>query len=346
MTRPVPPAAPSKIPATVVTGFLGAGKTTLLRHLIAHANGRRLAIIVNEFGTVGVDGDLLRACGIDSCGDEDIVELANGCLCCTVAEDFLPTMEALLARPQPPDHILIETSGLALPKPLLKAFDWPTMRSRVTVDGVIAVVDGPAAAAGRFAEEPLRPGATEHDSPLLEVYQDQLAAADLVLVNKSDLMDPATLARLHREIDSATARPVKILATSEGRVDPRVLLGLDAAAEDDLAGRPSLHDALGNHEHNDFESFVVDSGEIADPAAVIAALEALATGHEVLRVKGFLAVAAKPLRLLVQGVGQRFRHHYERPWGATEPRRSRLVVIGRSGLDRPAIEQAIRLAVG
>ncbi|MCY4504073.1 MAG: cobalamin biosynthesis protein CobW, partial [Alphaproteobacteria bacterium] len=133
-----------KIPATVVTGFLGAGKTSLVRHLLENAAGRRLAIVVNEFGDLGIDGDLLRACGIEGCEDEDIVELANGCICCTVADDFLPTMQALLDRPDPPDHIVIETSGLALPKPLVQAFAWPEVRSRTTVDGVVAVVDAAA----------------------------------------------------------------------------------------------------------------------------------------------------------------------------------------------------------
>ena len=115
-----------KIPATIVTGFLGAGKTTLIRHLLENAGGRRLALIINEFGDVGVDGEILRACGIESCPEENIVELANGCLCCTVADDFVPAIEALLARAAPPEHIIIETSGLALPKPLVKAFDWPS----------------------------------------------------------------------------------------------------------------------------------------------------------------------------------------------------------------------------
>ena len=114
----------AKIPVTVITGFLGAGKTTLIRHLMTNAGGRRLAVLVNEFGTVGVDGDILKSCAIEDCPAENIVELANGCICCTVADDFIPTIEALMALPTRPDHILIETSGLALPKPLLKAFDW------------------------------------------------------------------------------------------------------------------------------------------------------------------------------------------------------------------------------
>jgi cobalamin biosynthesis protein CobW len=338
-----------KIPATVITGFLGAGKTTLVRHLLENARGRRIAVVVNEFGSLGIDGELLKSCGIEGCEEDTIIELANGCICCTVADDFLPTMEALLARPLPPEHIVIETSGLALPKPLLKAFDWPSVRSRMTVDGVIAVIDGPAVAEGRFADDPEAVKAQraadpslDHDNPLAEVFEDQLAAADLVILNKMDLLDPAALQRLQATIAERSPRLLRTLQTSEGRVDPTVLLGLGAAAEDDLAARPSHHDGMDDHEHDDFTSFVVDvPGEIDDPAAFVRHLEQVAERHAILRLKGFLPVEGKALRLLVQGVGRRFRHHYDRPWRRDEPRRGQLVVIGERNLDRVAIEQAI-----
>jgi cobalamin biosynthesis protein CobW len=337
------------IPATIVTGFLGAGKTTLLRHVIANAGGRRFAIIVNEFGEIGVDGPLLRDCGVPGCADEDIVELSNGCLCCTVAEDFLPTMEALLARPAPPEHILIETSGLALPKPLIRAFNWPSVRGRITVDGVIAVVDGPAVAAGRFADDPgavarqrAEDAAVDHDNPLAEVFEDQIRAADLVLLNKSDQLDGDGLARLRAEIARQIPRAVKIVATAEGRVDPLVLLGLSAAAEADLDARPSHHDAMdGAHEHDDFESFAVELDEVDSAEALVARLRRVAEQHDVLRMKGFVAVRGKPMRLLVQGVGSRFRYHFDRAWQAGDERRGALVVIGERGLARDAIAAAI-----
>jgi cobalamin biosynthesis protein CobW len=341
--------AAGKIPATIVTGFLGAGKTTLVRHVLENAGGRRIAIIVNEFGSLGIDGETLRACAIPGCEDEDIIELSNGCLCCTVADDFLPTIEALLNRPRPPEHILIETSGLALPKPLLKAFAWPQIRSRVTVDGVIAVVDGPAVAAGRFADDPAAVArqreadeSIDHDNPLAEVYEDQLYAADMVVLNKIDLLDSATIARLRQEIGDATGRAVKLVPTHEGRLDPAILLGLDAAAEDDLAARPSHHDAEdGAHEHDDFETFVVTLPEVDTPDALIARLIAVTEAHDILRIKGFATVRGKALRLAVQGVGGRFRHHFDPSAPAKAARDGHLVVIGRTGLDRAAIAAQI-----
>lgn len=339
----------AKIPATIITGFLGAGKTTLLRHVLAHAGGRRVAVIVNEFGEIGIDGETLRACGIAGCADEDIVELANGCLCCTVADEFLPVMEALLARADPPEHILIETSGLALPKPLVKAFNWPSIRSRVTVDGVITLVDGPAVAAGRFADDPAAVArqraedpSVEHDNPLAEVYDDQLMCADMIVLNKADLLDAATLSRVSAAIVAATPRAVKLVVSHEGRVDVAVLLGLEAAAEDDLAARPSHHDAEdGAHEHDDFESFSVQIEASQSPEALVEQLQSVAERHDILRMKGFAAITGKPMRLAVQGVGTRFRCEFDRPWRPREPRLGRIVVIGQRGMDRDAISQAL-----
>ena len=339
----------TKIPCTVITGFLGAGKTTLVRHVLAHAGGRRIAVLVNEFGSLGIDGETLRSCGIPGCDDVDIVELANGCLCCTVADEFLPAMQALLDRPNPPEHILVETSGLALPKPLLKAFGWPGIRARVTVDGVIAVVDGPAVAAGRFADDPAAVAAQreadanlDHDNPLAEVYGDQIAAADLVILNKADLLDAGALAVLRATIAASLPRPAALVTATEGRVDLAVLLGLDAAAEDDLAARPSCHDAEdGEHEHDDFYSFVVPIAETDSPDALLRQLATIAGAHDVLRMKGFVSVTGRPMRLAVQGVGTRFRQHYDRAWAVSEPRLGQMVVIGQTGIDRAAIIAAL-----
>jgi len=323
----------TKIPVTVITGFLGAGKTTLIRHLMQNPQGKRLAILVNEFGTVGVDGDILKSCADENCPVENIVELANGCICCTVADDFIPTIEALMARPERPDHILIETSGLALPKPLLKAFDWPAIRSRITVDGVIALADAEAVAAGRFAPDVAAVDAQraaddslDHETPLSEVFEDQIACADLVLLSKADLAGEAGLAAARAVIEAEAPRPLPILPMTDGVIDPRVVLGLGAAAEDDLAARPSHHDGADDHEHDDFDSVVIDLPEVADIADLVARIERLAREQHALRVKGYVAVTGKPMRLLVQAVGERVRHQFDRPWGDA-PRQSRLVVI-------------------
>jgi cobalamin biosynthesis protein CobW len=338
-----------KIPVTIVTGFLGSGKTTLIRHALIHAHGRRLALIINEFGDVGVDGDILKSCGATSCAEENIVELTNGCICCTVADDFAPAIAALLSREPKPEHIVIETSGLALPKPLVKAFEWPELRARLTVDGVIAVVDAGAVAEGRFAHDPEAVArqrqadpSLDHENPLEEVYEDQLLCADMIVLNKTDLLPAAELARVRADIAKAIPRAVKIVETHEGRIDADVLLGLKAAVEDDLARRPSHHDAEEGHDHDDFDTFVVDLPVISDADAFLARLADVTGRHQVLRMKGFLDVAAKPMRLLVQGVGQRFRREFDRPWRQGEARRGRLVVIGEKGIDQVAIAAALQ----
>jgi cobalamin biosynthesis protein CobW len=338
-----------KIPVTVITGFLGAGKTTLVRHLLQNPQGKRLAVIVNEFGDVGVDGEILRSCALPDCPEENIVELANGCICCTVADDFIPTIEALMALVPRPDHILIETSGLALPKPLLKAFDWPDIRSRITVDGVIAVADAEAVAAGRFAPDMARLQAQreaddsiDHETPLSEVFEDQIACADLVLLTKSDLAGADGVAAARAVIAAEAPRPLPVIEVMEGVIDPRVILGLGAAAEDDIAARPSHHDAEEEHDHEDFDSVVIDIAEQTDPQALAARIEALANDRQILRVKGYAAVADKPMRLLVQAVGARVRVQYDRPWGADEARQGRLVVIAEhDDIDADAIRLAL-----
>jgi cobalamin biosynthesis protein CobW len=339
----------SKVPVTIVTGFLGAGKTTLISHLIRSAGGRRLAVVVNEFGTLGVDGDILKGCAIPDCPAENIVELANGCICCTVADDFIPTVETLLALDPRPDHILIETSGLALPKPLLKAFDWPAIRSRITVDGVITLADAEAVAAGRFAPDLAAVDAQraadpsiDHETPLSEVFEDQLACADMVLLTKCDLAGPAGVAAARAIIAAETPRPLPIVELTDGVVDPRIVLGIGAAAEDDIAARPSHHDGEDEHEHDDFDSIVLALGEIADPADLARRIETLAANGDVLRVKGYAAVAGKPMRLLVQAVGARVRTHYDRPWRGDEARGTQLVVIAeRDRLDPLIVKAAL-----
>ena len=340
----------TKLPVTVITGFLGSGKTTLIRNLIKHPGGKRLAVVVNEFGDVGVDGEILKSCALPECPAENILELANGCICCTVADDFIPTIETLMELDPKPDHILIETSGLALPKPLLKAFDWPGIRSKITVDGVIALADAEAVADGRFASniaavEAQRDAdeSLDHETPLSEVFQDQISCADIILLTKTDLVKPEGVCKARDIIAKKSPRTLPIIEVLEGSIDTRVILGLQAAAEDDLQKRPSHHDDTHDHDHEDFESIVVLLKEVESPEILCARIKKLAYEHKILRVKGYVAVKDKPLRLLVQAVGSRVRSQYDRPWESNELRTGKIIVIAEhNNVVRNTIETALK----
>jgi cobalamin biosynthesis protein CobW len=343
-----------KIPVTVVTGFLGAGKTTLVRHLLGHAKGRRIALIINEFGEMGVDRELLAGCGDETCRDEDMIELSNGCICCTVADEFIPVMEALLGRDERPDHIIIETSGLALPQPLIRAFNWPEISAEVTIDGVVTVVDAAALAEGRFASDEAAVDARraadpmlDHLTPLGELFTDQLVAADLVVLNKTDLVGEVPLAALETRLRSAMRPGTGLIRASNGHVDPAALLGLGLATEANLSGRDSLHELEHGgeaHEHDDFDSFVVRLDSVPGRDALLGAIEATIRAHDVLRLKGFAALPGASARLAIQAVGPRVTAWFDRPWKDGEPRETSLVVIGESPLDRDAIGVSLRRA--
>lgn len=357
-----------KIPVTVVTGFLGAGKTTLLRHLLQNPQGRRIAVLVNEFGEVGIDGDLLRSCQVcdeeeatgPNNGPSNVIELTNGCLCCTVQEEFLPTMQQLLDRREDIDCIVIETSGLALPKPLVQAFRWPEIRTGATVDGVIATVDCEALAAGRVVgdvaallEQRAADDSLEHETPIEELFEDQLACADLVLLTKCDQVAPEDVARVEAWLKQELRPGVKIVRCQRGAIAPELLLGFNAAVEDNLADRPSHHDHHHHdhdhddehdhdhdHDHDDDISAIALTFGTVEPRALVQRLERLVQEWEIYRIKGFADVAGKPMRLVVQGVGPRFETFFDRPWRPDEVRSTQLVIIGRD-LDRSAIVAAI-----
>lgn len=328
----------SKIPVTIITGFLGSGKTTLIRHLLQNNQGRRIAVLVNEFGEIGIDGELLRGCTPETCDESQIWELTNGCLCCTVQEEFLPTMLQLLKRREDLDHILIETSGLALPKPLVTAFRWPEIRQGATVDGVVTVVDCAAVAAGQFAPDLAAIEAQrqaddslDHDTPLGELFEDQLACSDLVILNKTDQVNSEAQARVMAELHQQLSRRVKIVPTNQAQVSLELVLGFNAAVEDDLDARPSHHDADEDHDHDDdINSAHIIQDQEFQPDILRQRLEALLQSEEIYRIKGFVAVPEKPMRLVIQGVGQRLDYFYDRLWQPEEPRQTRLVFIGRN----------------
>ena len=352
-----------KIPATIITGFLGSGKTTMIRNMLENADGRRIALIINEFGDLGVDGGILKGCGDETCREEDVMELSNGCICCTVADDFVPTLEKLLGRADPPDHIVIETSGLALPQPLVRAFNWPEISTKVTVDGVVTVVDGKAVTEGRFAHSVEAVDAQramdknlDPEAPLSELFEDQVACADMIVVNKTDLLNVDEAEKLESDIEEQARDGVQVVKTSMGRLPVDVLLGQGKAAEADLSARHEVHHhhhhdvhhhdedhAHGHHhhdhDHDDFESFVVNLGEIEDLDAYKSKITDVIKSHDILRLKGFLALSGKPMRLVLQAVGPRIETYFDQKLDARE---SRLVVIGQAGLDLSAIAESLK----
>ena len=352
----------TRIPATVITGFLGAGKTTMIANMLNNAGGKRIALIINEFGDVGVDGALLADCGMPACNKEDVVELANGCICCNVADDFIPTMEMLLARDPAPDHIVIETSGLALPQPLLQAFRWPEVKSRVTVDGVVTIVDTPAVAEGRFAAnvaaieaQRAEDESLDHASPLHELFEDQLVCADLIVLNKTDLVGQDEIDSVRKLIDGEKRAGAQVVHAVEGNLPPALIMGQGIGAEDDIAARTLHHNHHGHHDHHDhddhdhgshshephdhddFETFVVEMPPARQPQDVERTLADVMKSHGVLRAKGFVAIEHKPMRLTVQAVGPRVQSYFDRRWKDGEPQQGRLVIIGLKGLDSAAI---------
>ncbi|MEG1279439.1 MAG: cobalamin biosynthesis protein CobW [Comamonas sp.] len=346
----------TKIPATIVTGFLGSGKTTLMRHILENAQGLRVAVIVNEFGELGIDGEILKTCAI-GCQEEgganppegQIYELANGCMCCTVQEEFFPVMKALAERRADIDVLLIETSGLALPKPLVQAFQWPEIASVFTVDSVVTVVDTPAAAAGQFAHDPHAVDEQrqadpnlDHEASLHELFEDQLSAADLVVLSKADLVSPEELAQVRALVSEEVPAEVKMVEAVQGQVPLSVLLGQQRAAEAHIDARHSNHDHDEDHEHDAFDSLFIDLGAV-DRERLMQALQGIVQQHAVLRVKGFAALPGKKMRLLVQGVGRRFDAYFDRAWREDEAQTTRLVFIGKR-LDAAVLRMALAAA--
>ena len=332
----------NKLPVTIVTGFLGAGKTTVLRHVLTQQK-RRLAVLVNEFGDVGLDGAALADCGICDAKPTSIasntgsspdpqrptvVELANGCLCCTVQEEFLPVMLELLERRQSLDGIVIETSGLALPQPLLDAFRWPEIRTAVTVDSVVTMVDGEALAGGSVvgdasAVERQRQADPEldHLTSLETLLADQLRSADVVLVSRADKLSAAEIAAVQARIHPHMRPGVPVLPSHHGVVPPEVLLGLDRGAEEDPDRMSPHHPAgQGDHDHHDHHdhhhhapvtSAVVKLDGVWDRQDLEALLQQQFTAMGLLRAKGYAAIAGKSLPLMIQAVGPRLETWYQ-----------------------------------
>ena len=356
-----------RLPVTVITGFLGAGKTTVLRHLLTRG-GQRLAVMVNEFGSVGLDGDLIRSCGF--CPEEDVegrlVELNNGCLCCTVQDDFLPTMETLLERADQLDGIVVETSGLALPRPLLQALDWPAIRSRVHVNGVVTLVDGEALAAGspvadadalerQRAEDP----SLDHLTAIDELFEDQLQAADLVLISRADCLDASAMAEVQGRIQGKVRPGTALLPVSQGQVETSVVLGLEHKPTAQAHTHHDHHDHDHDHDHDDHSHH--DHSHVAmvgsnvrvegalDRQALEELLPSLVSNHQVVRLKGRVWLPSKALPLQIQMVGPRLNSWFEaapsHAWRPDQGCGADLVVLALNKAAASAVESSLQRLV-
>ena len=335
---PLQTIAMKKIPITIITGFLGVGKTTLVHNILGKANGKRIAVLVNEFGEMDVDGELIQS----GCGEEcNLIELSNGCICCTVQEEFLPAMLELIERKAEIDHIVIETSGLAMPNPLVKAVNWPDLKPHITIDAVITIVDAVGLATGQICDrasvqkQRLADDSLDHETSIEELFLDQLTCADLVLVSKKDLVTQQAYEQV-LEIITGKARPnIKIISIINGEIDNTLLLGMEASAEDDIANRHSIHDqhhADGHHHHHneDITNKVLEYNETPDVKALVGKLRDLVQNNEIYRIKGFINIPNKPMRMVLQGVGARFDYYFDRKWKINEVRKTRIVAIGKN----------------
>ncbi|MEY3545204.1 MAG: cobalamin biosynthesis protein CobW [Cyanobacteriota bacterium] len=347
--------ATRRLPVTVVTGFLGAGKSTLLRQLLL-SSGLRLAVLVNEFGEVGIDGDLIRSCGF--CPEDEldarVVELANGCLCCTVQDEFLPTMQTLLERADQLDGIVVETSGLALPVPLVQAFGWPEIRTRTRVSGVVTVVDGEALAAGSVVGDPaaleaqrLADPNLDHLSSIQELFDDQLDAADLVLLSRADRLESEQIAKLQTQITALVRSGVSVVPMQRGEVPAALLLGLER--EEHGAHQEHAHDH-DHHDHHDHSHVAMQSAVVRwngslDRSRLEAVLESQIRTQTLLRLKGRAWLPGKRHPLQIQAVGPRLDCWFDSQSPGERPAEDglELVALGLA-VDGAALEHAIQNA--
>ncbi len=303
-----------KIPVIVVSGFLGSGKTTFLRYLLKESN-KKFGLIINEFGDVGIDGDLIKSC--DRCYEtekECVIELNNGCLCCTVQDDFVPSIKALLEFNPPIESIIIETSGLALPIPLIQALNWPEIRSSIYLDVVVGIVNGESMLNGspindlnKITKQYNDTDKIDHNASIEELFEEQLEVSDMVLVSRSDILNDDQFDFVKNKIKGSLNSFVPVLKSKNGKIDLNYLFDFNFKKETYKEFLNEEHD----HNHVELVSDSIKLNYFLEKNDFEKEMSKILDELNILRIKGRIWIPNKLLPLQIQIVGKKINTWFE-----------------------------------
>ncbi len=303
-----------KIPVIVVSGFLGSGKTTFLRYLLKESN-KKFGLIINEFGDVGIDGDLIKSCDkCDESEDDCVIELNNGCLCCTVQDDFVPSIKALFEFNPPIESIIIETSGLALPIPLIQALNWPEIRSSIYLDVVVGIVNGESMLNGspindlnKITKQYSETDKIDHNATIDELFEEQLEVSDIVLVSRSDILNDDQFDVVKHKIQGSLNSSVPVLKSKNGKIDLNYLFDFNFKKENYKEFLTEGHD----HNHVELVSDSIKLNYFLEKNDFEKEMSKILDELNILRIKGRIWIPNKSLPLQIQIVGKKINTWFE-----------------------------------
>jgi len=303
-----------KIPVIVVSGFLGSGKTTFLRYLLKESN-KKFGLIINEFGDVGIDGDLIKSCDkCDESEDDCVIELNNGCLCCTVQDDFVPSIKALLEFNPPIESIIIETSGLALPIPLIQALNWPEIRSSIYLEVVVGILNGESMLNGspindlnKITKQYNETDKIDHNASIDELLEEQLEVSDIVLVSRSDILRDNQFELIKKNLQGKLNSSTPVLKSHNGQIDLNYLFDIDLKKETYKAYLTEEHE----HNHVELFSDSIKSNYFLGKNEFEKEMSEIIEELNILRIKGRIWIPNKSLPLQIQIVGKKINTWFE-----------------------------------